>query len=106
MTPLADAEATIARLRDALQRVQTERDRAVRALEAAVEGKRRFFGPVLMAPEKKDDWSGPIWLQDPVKRNAGFGLRFESLAAVRAAHPELWPVSSSADGILLDAAKL
>lgn len=101
-----DTAATIASLRGSLQRVKTERDRATNALEAAIEGKRRFFGAVLMAPEKKDDWSGAIWLQDPIKRSAGFGLRFESLAAVRVAHPELWPVSSSADGILMDAAKL
>ena len=101
-----DTEAAISVLREGLQRIKAERDRARNALQAAVEGKRRFFGPVLMSPEKKDEWSGAIWLQDPVKRSAGFGLRFESLAAVRAAHPELWPVSSSDDGILMDAVKL
>jgi hypothetical protein len=41
--------------------------------------------------------SGQAWLQDPEKRDVGFGLRFESLGELWRAHPELRPVAWGAD---------
>ena len=46
------------------------------------------FGDVLVR-----EGSGGVWLLDPVKQNAGFGLWFESLDALWRAHPNLRPVS-------------
>lgn len=72
--------------------------------EAAVRGRRRFFGPVLLQPVKPGDWSGEVWLLDPTKQGNGYGLRFASLAELRRLHPELWIVGvSTFEGILLDA---
>lgn len=87
-------------------RLSAERDAAHAALRAAVEGRRRFFGPVLCMPATEDDWSGEVWLLDPDKRESGFGLRFKSLAEVRERHPELWIVGVVNGGVLLDAARL
>jgi len=71
--------------------------------EAAVTGRRRFFGPVLLVPVTPGDWSREVWLLDPVKGFKGRGLRFASLAEVRSLHPELWIVGTTDSGILLDA---
>jgi len=70
---------------------------------AAVTGRRRFFGPVLMVPVAAGDWRGEVWLLDPEKKGRGFGLRFRSVAEVRELHPELWVTTVTADGVLLDA---
>lgn len=71
--------------------------------EAAIAGRRRFFGPVLLVPVTPGKWDGEVWLQDPVKRDHGTALRFASLAEVRSMHPELWIVEAAMAGILLDA---
>lgn len=71
--------------------------------EAAITGRRRFFGPVLMKPAKTGDWSGAVWLLDPDKLDSGLGIFFASVADVHALHPELWVVNVTADGVLLDA---
>lgn len=71
--------------------------------EAAVAGRRRFFGPVLLVPVVPGDWSREVWLLDPVKGFRGRGLRFASLAEVRSLHPELWIVGTTESGVLLDA---
>lgn len=70
---------------------------------AASSGRRRFFGAVLMRPCRPGDWSGEVWLLDPVKQERGTGLRFASVSEVREMHPELWVVSAVDDGVLLDA---
>jgi hypothetical protein len=79
---------------------------ATASLQAAAEGRRRFFGPVLCVPTTAGDWSGAVWLLDPEKGERGRGLRFASLSELRELHPELWIVSVTERGILLDAAKL
>lgn len=71
------------------------------ALVSAIEGRRRFFGPVLCVPGR-DGWAGEVWLHDPEKRERGSGLVFESLARLRELHPELWIVRTEGDGVLLD----
>lgn len=71
------------------------------ALASAIEGRRRFFGPVLLVAGR-DGWGGEVWLMDPEKRERGSALTFGSLAALRAAHPELWVVCPDGDGILMD----
>lgn len=71
--------------------------------EAAIAGRRRFFGPVLLVPVTPGKWDGEVWLQDPVKRDHGNALRFASLAEVRSMHPELWIVEAGMAGVLLDA---
>lgn len=76
------------------------------SLRAAIEGERRFFGPALCVPANAGDWSGPVWLLDPEKRENGFGLRFESVRELRAAHPELWIVDVTDGGVLVDAVPL
>lgn len=76
------------------------------ANEAAVTGRRRFNGPVLLKPTRPGMWTGEVWLLDPAKQERGFGLRFESLAEVRRLHPELWIVQSDEFGVVLDALPL
>lgn len=71
------------------------------ALVSAINGRRRFFGPVLCVPGR-DGWAGEVWLHDPEKRERGSGLAFESLARLRELHPELWIVRTQGDGVLLD----
>lgn len=61
---------------------------AEQRLEAAETGRRRFFGQVLLVPVRAGEWSGEVWLQDPVKGDRGTALRFASLMEVRALHPE------------------
>lgn len=79
-----------------------ERARMARsALESVLNGRRRFFGPVLCVAGR-DGWSGEVWLLDPQKRESGSGLAFDSLAHLREMHPELWIVRPEGDGILLD----
>jgi hypothetical protein len=103
----------LARLRAAEEEAETLRGHLQRAREAvraaderanaAIAGRRRFFGPVLLQPARAGDWTGEVWLLDPEKQGRGSGLRFASLAEVRAMHPELWVVGVAEDGILLDA---
>jgi len=79
-----------------------ERARMARsALQSALNGRRRFFGPVLCVAGP-EGWAGEVWLLDPEKRESGSGLVFDSLAHLREMHPELWIVRPHADGILLD----
>lgn len=88
------------------ERLARELDTARAALGAATTGRRRFFGPVLCRPATPGDWSGPVWLLDPEKGERGSGLRFASLAELRAVHPELWIVGCVDGGVLLDACAL
>lgn len=88
-----------ARLRAAVEREQA-------AVRHMLSGKRRFFGVTLMLPELPGDWTGPVWLHDPDKRDRGMSLRFPSLRAVRETYPELWVVGVLDGGVLLDAAPL
>lgn len=76
------------------------------ARDAALTGRRRFFGRVLMKPATAGAWDGAVWLLDPEKQEHGLGLRFDSAAEVRSAHPELWVVGMSQDGVFLDAAPI
>jgi len=48
----------------------------------------RIFGRALVAMTE----NGGCWLQDPIKRDAGFGFYFESLSALWQAFPDLRPV--------------
>jgi len=83
-----------------------ERARAAKsALECAIPGRRRFFGPVLCVPGR-DGWSGEVWLLDPEKRDRGAGIQFDSLAHLREVHPELWIVRTEGEGVLLDVCAL
>lgn len=82
-------------------RAQIQRLEAINA--AAIAGRWRFFGPVLMKPAKPGDWTGEVWLLDPVKQECGQALCFASVAEVRALHPELWVICTTVDGVLLDA---
>lgn len=89
-------------LAEQLRRAKAQVASATGALEASITGRRRFLGPVLMKPTRPGDWSSDVWLLDPVKQERGFGLRFDSVAEVRRAHPELWVVASVDGGVLLD----
>lgn len=71
------------------------------ALACVINGRRRFFGPVLCVAGP-NGWGGEVWLQDPEKRDRGMGLSFSSLVELRRIHPELWIVRPEGDGILLD----
>lgn len=99
-------EAEVAALRTRLGEIARERDAALRSLEGATRGQRRFNSAVLCVPHSKGEWDGAVWLLDPEKRESGFGLLFGSLAEVRKAHPELWIVRPDGDGVLLDARPL
>jgi hypothetical protein len=103
---IARLEQKIIELRDALTKARTSRKTAESALDAALSGKRRFFGRVMMKPAMPGDWTGEVWLLDPEKQERGWGMRFQSTADVRREYPELWPVGKTHDGILLDACPL
>lgn len=95
----ADLDAAKARASQAAARIA-----ALEAINAAaIAGRRRFFGPVLMKPAIDGNWAGEVWLLDPEKKERGVGLRFASVAEVRALHPELWVIGATADGVMLDA---
>ncbi len=83
--------------------LEAQRDAADARAVAATQGRRRFFGPVLMVPARPGDWSGEVWLLDPDKRERGRALVFASVAEVHAMHPELWVVEVRDGGVLLDA---
>lgn len=110
---LAQAVASAHELTERL-RATAEDNARLRALvekeQAAVRhmltGNRRLFGAALLLPELAGDWTGPVWLYDPDKREKGIGLRFPSLLAVRETYPELWVVGVVDGGVLLDAAPL
>ncbi|MFZ5440489.1 MAG: hypothetical protein ACOZQL_10800 [Myxococcota bacterium] len=90
-------------LADQLRKARARIAELETANKAAVTGRRRFFGPVLLLPPRPGDWSGEVWLVDPVKREYGRALVFDSLAEVRRMHPELWVVGVVDGGVLLDA---
>lgn len=100
---LEHAKRTIARLDRELKTLEAERDAANERAVHAATGRRRFFSAVLMVPAKPGDWSGEVWLLDPVKKYHGRALTFASVAEVREMHPELWVVEVTPDGVLLDA---
>ena len=100
---LEQAQRTIARLSERVRRLDAERQDAENRVTAAVTGRRRFFTSVLMVPANPGDWSGEVWLLDPLKKHRGRALVFASVAEVRALHPELWVVEVREDGVLLDA---
>ena len=116
-TMVADADAAVdahlavvrslerenADLRRKLENVSRQRDVARELHASAISGHRRFSGPVLCKPALPGKWGGDVWLLDPIAQERGFGLRFDSLADVRRAHPELWIVDVRDGGILLDA---
>lgn len=90
---LPSASTTIASAKDEASRAcerakashrLAEERRAV--LAAALEG-RALFGEALVVV-------GPdgVWLQDPVKRDAGFGMRFDTLGDLWTTFPQLRPV--------------
>jgi len=89
-------------LADLLRKARARIAELEAANEASLTGRRRFLGPVLMKPTRPGDWSGDVWLLDPVKQERGFGLRFDSVSEVHRAHPELWVVASVDGGVLLD----
>lgn len=110
---LLDHQAEVGLVRTALSECQSARAGALKrasmaeaALNAALSGKRRFFGRVLMKPTTAGNWEGAVWLLDPDKQEMGLGLRFDSVADVRRAYPELWVVGMTADGVFLDASPL
>lgn len=72
-------------------------------LGALLDGKRRFFGPVLVKPNTPGDWTGTAWALDPDKQEGARGIMFASLSALRWEHPELWPIGVMDGGILMDA---
>lgn len=86
-------------LADMRRRVEASEAR----LSASLDGKRRFFGPVLVKPHADGDWNGRVWALDPEKQERGMGLAFASLAELRLEHPELWPIGVKDGGILMDA---
>jgi len=93
---VANKSASIADLR---RRVEASEAR----LSASLDGKRRFFGPVLVKPNTDGDWGGTVWALDPEKQEGGRGIMFASLAELRLEHPELWPIGVMDGGILMDA---
>lgn len=103
---LAQVQAELVVCRTALELAKARGVSAQVALAAALAGKRRFFGRVLMKPAEAGAWDGEVWLLDPDKQERGLGLRFASAAEVRLAYPELWVVGMTADGVLLDASPI
>lgn len=77
--------------RDSARRAQ--QDAAVR-LDRVLHGRTPAFGEILV---RVDPHNGSAWLLDPVRKDAGFGLRFPSLNDLWREHPELRPVRWGAD---------
>jgi DNA-binding CsgD family transcriptional regulator len=75
-----------------------ERDAKSR-LDAVLHGRRRLFGEALVRVTE----TGEAWLLDPVKQEAGFGLRYPALADLWRAHPELRPVRWEDGDLIVDA---
>lgn len=103
MALAADAEDRAERLSEANAKLRARVEQLEAAAEAAVVGRRRFFGPVLAVPEVAGDWAGAVLLLDPEKRHRGYSLRFGSMRVLHREHPELWVVGHVSDGVLLDA---
>jgi len=74
-----------------------ERDAKSR-LDAVLHGRRILYGEALVRVT-----DGEAWLLDPVKQEAGFGLRYPSLADLWRAHPELRPVRWDGGDLIVDA---
>lgn len=102
-TELDHAKRAHERLLKRIRELEEQREAAETRAIAATHGRRRFFGPVLLVPARPGDWSGEVWLLDPIKREHGRALVFASVAEVRAMHPELWVVEVRDGGVLLDA---
>lgn len=100
------ARTELAECRASLERAKARATAAEAALDAALTGKRRFFGRVLMKPAVAGAWDGEVWLLDPDKQERRWGIGFTSAADVRLAYPELWIVGVTADGVLLDASPI
>lgn len=92
---ISDASRLLAVTRTAFDvrtAAQDEARAANRRLARVLHGD-RISGPAHVSVA--DD--GSVWLQDPEKRDRGFGFRFDSLADLWRAHPELRPVVWGAD---------
>lgn len=100
---IEDRDRDVARMQARIDQLQSRLDHQCVINKAAIEGKRRFFSAVLMKPKTPGDWTGEVWLMDPVKQEKGNALRFSSLAEVHAEHPELWVTGTTEDGVMLDA---
>jgi hypothetical protein len=103
---LPNATLVIARAKQAQAEAEQRTGRAHAAeldakanLDAVLHGRRRLFGEALV--RVAEDCSA--WLLDPVKREAGFGLRYPSLADLWRAHPELRPVRWDGGDLIVDA---
>jgi hypothetical protein len=68
-------------------------------LDAVLHGRRRLFGEVLVRVCE----DGSAWLLDPVKQEAGWGLRYPSLADIWRDYPELRPVRWDGGDLIVDA---
>ena len=96
----AIAEARLAQA-DPEDRARRSRAKAVATaarLDAVLHGRRRVFGEALVRVTER----GEVWLLDPVKQEAGFGLRFASLAELWLEHPELRPVRWQGGDLIVD----
>lgn len=100
---VAEQAARIAELEGQARRIRGDLRQLRATHEAALTGRRRFFGPVLMKPARAGEWGGEVWLVDPEKRERGRALVYANAAEVRALHPELWVVGVVDGGVLLDA---
>ena len=103
---LEHMRSALSECRGAIEKAKARAIAAESALSAALSGTRRLFGRVLMKPSTAGAWNGEVWLLDPERKERGLGLRFDSVADVRIAYPELWVVDVTNDGVLLDAAPL
>lgn len=103
---LPDATQAIDRARrayvEAEERTKNEysaRMDAETRLDAVLHGRRCLFGEAMVRVVE----DGSAWLMDPVKQEAGFGLRYPSLADLWRAHPELRPVRWDGGDLIVDA---
>lgn len=94
---ISDAGRTAAALRSAILdrdiARRTQKDAATR-LDRVLHGRTPAFGEILV---RVDQRTGAAWLLDPVRKDAGFGLYFPSLADLWREHPELRPIRWGAD---------
>lgn len=96
---IAVARNAQAAAEDRAQKEHAARREAEARLHAVLHGRRRLFGEALV--RVGDD--GSAWLLDPIKQEAGYGLRYPSLTDLWRAHPELRPVRWVGGDLIVDA---
>jgi len=99
---IASLRRTVAEQAEKLRRADAMLSDARRQLDRALTGRAGFSrGPFAIEPHTDGDWTGEVWLMDPVKLGSGTGFRYASLADLWRAWPELRPIRTESGRIIV-----